>query len=66
MNTALRLIKMLMVMMMNRRRIRMRPCIKRSSVKANELLLYVAARIEKVPVRLPMTSKTGKLAGGTA
>ena len=54
MKTALRTIKTLMVTMTAHRTTRMRLDIKRSRVRVNEVLLQTAARIENVPVKLPM------------
>jgi len=66
MNTALSPIKTLIVTIMNHRKILYRPFIKRMSVKANEVLLQVAANIENVPVRFPMTPRVGKCSRGTS
>lgn len=66
MKRALRPIITLTVKMMNHRSHRILPRINRSSVMANEVLLKVAARMEKVPVRLPTMPSVGKFSGGTA
>jgi hypothetical protein len=57
--------EMLIVAMMAQRRIFMRPDISRKRVKANDVLLQTAARIEKVPVKLPMRLMLDMFSGAT-
>jgi hypothetical protein len=66
MKMALRPIKMLMVAMITQSNSRMRPDIRRRRVRANEVLLQTAARMEKVPVKLPMKPILDMFSGGTS
>lgn len=65
MKTALRPMKILIVAIIIHSRIFMRPGIKRRRVKAKDVLLQTAARMENVPVKFPMRPRFDMFSGGT-
>lgn len=64
MKTALSPMKILMVQMINHRKTLVRPCITRNRVMAKAVLLHTAAKIENVPIKLPMRPMIGKFLAG--
>ena len=50
----------------NHKKALVRPCTRRSSVIANEVLLHEAARQDSVPATLPITASRDRFDTGTA
>src|SRR3569833_485219 len=63
---ALRLMAMFMLTIINHSTTFIFPVISRSSVRANAVLLQTAARMENVPVKLPVRPSREKFSGGTS